>query len=447
MHDHPRGPLSLRTVQGALAADQISPSELLERCLARMPEAQRSGAFVMIDENGARKAAATLDRRRRGPLYGIPCAVKDLVDVAGLPTAAGRASGPVAREDAPIVRMLRAAGAIIVGKTRTDELGLATFTPGTYDPHDPGRSVGGSSGGSAIAVALGAAVLAVATDTAGSARIPAAACGVAGLCASAGGLPGGGTVQLSARFDRLGLIAADGADLELAWQQLTGSSRMSIPAEIYTLAAGSLGRIDAERLAAAEAAAHALGATVAKLTGPPLPLFGAPRAIVITADAAQRHRVADAESPIVRRQLETGRAHTAEDVAAAQHRLDELGEQLRAGIGSGVLVLPTLPGVPPRWDEIAEIDDQLRALGRLTRLCAPINASGLVAVSVPWSTDAAGHSIGVQVAAASEALALTAAAVLSSLSRPRLRSRENWPDEGDAAMGELCCGALVPVSR
>jgi hypothetical protein len=128
-------------VQRALAAGQISPAELLEHCLARMPDAQRSGAFVTIDENGARRAAAALGRRQRGPLYGIPCAVKDLVDVAGLPTAAGRASGPVAREDAPIVAMLRAAGAVIVGKTRTDELGLATFTPGTHGPHDPGRTV------------------------------------------------------------------------------------------------------------------------------------------------------------------------------------------------------------------------------------------------------------------------------------------------------------------
>jgi Asp-tRNA(Asn)/Glu-tRNA(Gln) amidotransferase A subunit family amidase len=245
-------------------------------------------------------------------------------------------------------------------------------------------------------------------------------------------------VRLSARFDRLGLIAADGADLDLAWRQLTGSphrSRMPASAEVYMLAPESLGRVDAERLAAAEAASHVLGATVTELAGPPLPLFGAPRAIVITADAARRHCVADAESPIVRRQLEIGQAHTAEDVAAAHNQLDELGEQLRTRIGSGILVLPTLPGAPPRWDEIAEIDDQLRALGRLTRLCGPINSSGLVAVSVPWSTDTAGRPTGVQVVAASEALALTAAAVLSALPRPRLTCRENWPGEGDATAG------------
>jgi Asp-tRNA(Asn)/Glu-tRNA(Gln) amidotransferase A subunit family amidase len=224
-------------------------------------------------------------------------------------------------------------------------------------------------------------------------------------------------VPLSASFDRLGLIAADGADLDLAWRQLTGAPPMPVPAEVYTLAPHSLGRVDPERLAAAEAAAHVLSATVTQLAGPPLPAFGADRAIVITSDAAQRHRAADAESPIVRRQLEAGRAHAAAKVAAARHRLDELGEQLRAGIGPGVLLLPTLPSVPPRWDEITEVDDQLRAIGQLTRLCAPVNSSGLAAVSVPWSTDVVGHPIGVQVAAASEAVALTAAAFLSSLPR------------------------------
>jgi len=421
MADRPArsGPLSLRAVRRALATGQISPTELLERCLARMPEAQQSGAFVVIDEAGARRAAAAqaaVEPDRRGPLSGIPCAVKDLVDVAGLPTAAGRPAGPVAPEDAPIVRMLRTAGAVIVGKTRTDELGLATFTPGTRDPRDPARTVGGSSGGSAVAVAVGAAVLAVATDTAGSARIPAAACGVAGLCASAGSLPTGGAVRLSADFDRLGLIAADGADLDLAWRRLTGSPRPAAPAAVYTLAPACLGRVDPERLAAAREAAHALGAPVTELTGPSLSAFGAPRAVVITADAARRHDVAAAESPVVRRQLADGRAHTAGEVAAARRRLGELGEQLRAGVGSGVLVLPALPAVPPRWDEIATVEDQLRAVGRLTRLCAPVNSSGLAAVTVPWSADAAGHPIGVQVAAASGTLALAAAAGLRRLS-------------------------------
>ena len=97
---------------------------------------------------------------------------------------------------------------MIVGKTRTDELGLGALTPGASDPRDAGRSPGGSSGGSAIAVATGAALLALATDTAGSARIPAAACGVTGLCAAADWMPTDGVSILAPSFDRLGLIAA-----------------------------------------------------------------------------------------------------------------------------------------------------------------------------------------------------------------------------------------------
>jgi Asp-tRNA(Asn)/Glu-tRNA(Gln) amidotransferase A subunit family amidase len=235
------------------------------------------------------------------------------------------------------------------------------------------------------------------------------------MCASAGGLPGGGAVPLSDRFDRIGLMAADGADLDLAWRQLTGASPVPVPAEVYTLAPRSLGRVDPERLAAAETAAHALSQAATELDGPPLAAFGAARAIVVTADAAQRHRAADAEFLVVRRQLEMGQAHAAAEIAAARLRLDELDEQLRAGIGSGVLVLPALPGAPPRWEKIPGVDDQLREIGRLTRLCAPANSSGLAAISVPWSPDAVGRPIGVQVMAASEAVALRAAAFLSPL--------------------------------
>ena len=114
----------------------------------------------------------------------------------------------MAAADAAIVARLREAGAIVLGKTRTDELGLGALTPGASDPRDATRSPGGSSGGSAIAVAVGAVPLALATDTAGSARIPAAACGVSGLCAAPDWIPAAGVSILAPSFDRLGLIAA-----------------------------------------------------------------------------------------------------------------------------------------------------------------------------------------------------------------------------------------------
>ena len=103
-----------------------------------LPAAQAHGAFVVVDEDGARRAAARLPSRPRGPLHGVPLAVKDLIDVAGLPTALGRSRGRVAARDAAIVARLREAGAIVLGKTRTDELGLGALTPGASDPQRRG---------------------------------------------------------------------------------------------------------------------------------------------------------------------------------------------------------------------------------------------------------------------------------------------------------------------
>jgi Asp-tRNA(Asn)/Glu-tRNA(Gln) amidotransferase A subunit family amidase len=271
----------------------------------------------------------------------------------------------VAERDAAIVARLRKAGAVIVGKTRTDEVGLGALTPGADDPRDPGRSVGGSSGGSAIAVAVGAVPLALATDTAGSARIPAAACGVTGLCAPADWLPTDGVSILAPSFDRLGLIAATPADMAYAWTALGGS----IANQPRLIRRDDL----------------------------PLADFGPPRAVVITAEAAARHH---AETPAAQAQLAFGAAQSDEDVRAARARLDELGAQLRGAVGDGVLVTPTLPARPPRWDELEDADAQVRATGRLTRLCGPVNSSGLVAVSVPAGDQLIARDIPTALAAA-----------------------------------------------
>ena len=101
---------------------------------------------------------------------------------------------------------------------------------------------------------------------------------------------------------------------------------------------------------------------------------------MITAEAAARH---PGETPAASVQLKAGAAHSTEEVLAARARLDELGEELREAVGDGVLVTPTLPSAPPRWEDIETTDAQLRATGRLTRLCGPVNSSGLVAVSPP----------------------------------------------------------------
>jgi Asp-tRNA(Asn)/Glu-tRNA(Gln) amidotransferase A subunit family amidase len=368
---------SLATVSRLLAAGDTSPLEVLDACLSNLDHAQEHGAFVHIDDDGARRAAEALPRHPRGPLHGIPVAVKDLIDVAGLPTALGRSKGRVAEKDAAIVARVREQGAVIVGKTRTDELGLGALTPGASDPRDPHRSPGGSSGGSAIAVATGAALLALATDTAGSARIPAAACGVVGLCAAAGWMPTDGVCTLAPSFDRLGLIAATGQDLATVWTALGGQIG-NPPERVVTLADDQLGRVEPERLEAARAAARQISGGAVELAAPSLPQFGPQRATVITAEAAARHQ---GETPAARAQLKAGAAHTPEEVLTARAELEALGNELREAVGDGVLVTPTLPSRPPLWGELETTDARLRATGRLTRLCGPVNSAHLVAVS------------------------------------------------------------------
>jgi Asp-tRNA(Asn)/Glu-tRNA(Gln) amidotransferase A subunit family amidase len=385
-------PRGLADVARALAAGKTTPLEVLDACLANLDRAQAHGAFVHVDPEGARRAARNPPA---GPLHGVPVAVKDLIDVAGMPTALGRAEGRIATRDAAIVARLRQAGAVIVGKTRTDELGLGAITPGATNPRDPQRSPGGSSGGSAIAVATGAALLALATDTAGSARIPAAACGVSGLCAAAGWMPTDGVCALAPTFDRLGLIAATPQDLAVAWTALGGEIGRP-PQRVVTLADDQLGRVEPEYLEAARVAARQLSPAAIELSAPSLPQFGPPRATVITAEAAARHH---GETPTARAQLDAGGTHTPEAVRSARSELKRLGDELRDAVGDGVLVLPALPSPPPRWDELDDIDAQLRATGRLTRLCGPVNSSGLVAAS-SGAVQFVGRDVGTALAAA-----------------------------------------------
>jgi hypothetical protein len=184
---------------------ETSSVELVGRALARIGELDgRVGAFVAVLGDRAMAEAAQRDAELRrgsaaGPLHGVPVAVKDLVDVAGVVTAAGspKLAGNLAGRDAEVVARLRTAGAVVVGKTRTHEFAYGVVTPGTVNPWNPDRIAGGSSGGSAAAVAAGLVPAAVGSDTAGSIRIPAACCGVVGLKPTWGRVPATGVWPLS----------------------------------------------------------------------------------------------------------------------------------------------------------------------------------------------------------------------------------------------------------
>lgn len=225
---HVRG-LSAVDLLDALRRGRVSALELTEACLeriaAREPEVQ---AFAFLDPDYARKQAQGLDERRKrgrplGPLHGLPVGVKDIVDTSDMPTENGTVlhAGRRPRHDATIVSRLRAAGAVILGKTVTTE--LAVYSPGkTRNPHNPEHTPGGSSSGSAAAVADGMVPLAIGTQTNGSVIRPAAYCGVFGFKPSHGLIPRRGILRQSPPLDTVGVMAATLEDLALLAEPLLG---------------------------------------------------------------------------------------------------------------------------------------------------------------------------------------------------------------------------------
>jgi Asp-tRNA(Asn)/Glu-tRNA(Gln) amidotransferase A subunit family amidase len=193
----------------------------------------RLRCYVAVDEAQVLREAARLDAVEpgaRGPLHGLSLAVKDLIDVAGLPTRAGSSffrRDP--QRDAPVVAALRAAGALVIGKTNTHEFawGITTENPHfgrTANPWDDARTVGGSSGGSAAAVAAGLADIALGSDTLGSIRIPAALNGISGVRPATGALPLDDIFPLALGLDTVGPFAHDLATVRRTYDALAGSA-------------------------------------------------------------------------------------------------------------------------------------------------------------------------------------------------------------------------------
>ena len=213
-----------RIRDGVLTSEELV-QEYLERIRALEPNVQ---AWQFLDEEHALAQARACDERKRngeplGPLHGVPVGVKDIIDTADMPTENGTAlhEGRTPRDDAAVVRMLRAAGAVILGKTVTTE--CAYFNPGkTRNPHNPEHTPGGSSSGSAAAVGAGMVPLALGSQTAGSVIRPAAFCGAYGFKPTHGLIPRTGVLMLSRTLDHVGLFARSIDDLALMLEQLQG---------------------------------------------------------------------------------------------------------------------------------------------------------------------------------------------------------------------------------
>lgn len=221
--------LSASDAARAIRDGALSAEELVEACLQRIREADPAiEAWTYLDPEHARAQAREADARRArgeviGPLHGVPVAVKDIFDTADMPTEDGTVlhAGRTPARDAAAVAMLRADGAIVMGKTVTTE--CATFTPGkTRNPHNPAHTPGGSSSGSAAAVAAGMVPLALGSQTNGSVIRPATFCGVFGFKPTHGLIPRSGVLKLSRTLDHVGVFARSIEDVALICESLVG---------------------------------------------------------------------------------------------------------------------------------------------------------------------------------------------------------------------------------
>ena len=421
--------LSVGELAPLIRAKKLSPAELVRIYLERIERLNpRLNAYltVLAEEAlaQARRAEQEIARRKwRGPLHGIPVAVKDNIETAGVRTTAGSKilAAYLPSQDAPVVARLRAAGAILLGKTHLHEFAYGVTSENVHygparNPHDSGRIPGGSSGGSAIAVAAGLCAAAVGTDTGGSIRIPAALCGVTGFKPAFGSLPMEGIVPLCRSLDHVGPIARTVEDAAMVYAVMRGEK----PAPLES--AGKRGRMRVgwprdyffERLApevarALEDARQLLRSRGVEFVDVALSLLNAANQATLPialAEAYQYHREAGyfperaAEySEDVRTRLERGAGITAADYLDAlaacrrsQEEFRQCGEHLDA------LLVPTVPVVAPRIGEasihLAGVQEEVRAA--LLRLCRPANLWGVPAISIPCGATAAGLPIGMQ---------------------------------------------------
>jgi aspartyl-tRNA(Asn)/glutamyl-tRNA(Gln) amidotransferase subunit A len=402
---------SLSQLAADLQAGRLTCAQLLERCLDQVDAWEPAvRAWVVLDRDRAGDQARRLDQLLRdgrplGPLHGLPIGVKDIIDVAGFPTACGAsqwATGP-APADAPLVARLRAAGALILGKTVTTPYAWID-PPVTRNPWNLDHTPGGSSSGSAAAVATGMALAALGTQTGGSITRPAAYCGVCGLKPTHGVLPLEGILPFAPTLDHPGPIARSIADLELLWSVLgpaaqPGPSPSNQPIRLGRPGGPFLDRATPDMRHALDTALETLAAAgVATVHDFPLPAaFEAVHAhhrTIMAAEAAALHAArldllpAD-YPPHIRALIEEGRALTPQALQAARHHhallvrhFQDWPEEVDA------LVTPAAPGAAP--DPSTTGDPVMNS---------PWSYTGLPTVSFPIARSDNGLPLGLQLIA------------------------------------------------
>jgi aspartyl-tRNA(Asn)/glutamyl-tRNA(Gln) amidotransferase subunit A len=428
--------LSMTEVSEKIRTKEVSPVEVTQSALARLEEVEPTlTAFVTATPELALAQAKIAeqeigDGKYRGPLHGIPLAVKDLYDTAGIRTTSSSAqrSDYVPAADSVSVAKLYDAGMILIGKTHTHEFAYGATTPTTGNPWAPDRTPGGSSGGSGAAVASGVVHVALGSDTGGSIRIPAALCGTVGLKPTFGRASRVGVASLSWSLDHVGPLSRNVVDAALAMAVMSGYDRrdpgtvdVPVPDMVTGIDAGVAGKkigipvnyytdrvaTEATQVAGAAAATlQALGAELVEVTIPMAEHIIPTEWAIMMPEATAYHQDYLRNSPEkftdeTRTLLEVGAAQLATDYINALRLRTLIQAAWREMFSSiDVLLAPTLAATAAlRSDPFITWGDGTveGATPAYVRLSAPANVTGLPSLSVPAAFTADGLPLGVQI--------------------------------------------------